>query len=218
MKRRSFLTTSVTASLLAGGETLPLRAAGQEGRRGEREYYELRVYYVLRGRQHNAFSEFLQKAWLPAMNRMGIAPIGVFEVMVGPENPSIHLLIPLKSLETLASMEALLAADAEFQTIGASVINAPSTDPAYVRAESSLMVAFEALPHLQTPSFGKGQAGRFFELRTYESHSKKANRKKIEMFNTSEIAIFHRTGTPAGVFWRDPCRAETASAYLHAGV
>jgi hypothetical protein len=125
---------------------------------------------------------------------MGIAPIGVFEVMVGPENPSIYLLIPLKSLEALARIEARLAADAEYQTTGAAVINAPSTEPAYVRAESSLMVAFDGLPHLQPPNFGKGQAGRIFELRTYESHSKKANRKKIEMFNSSEIGIFRRTG------------------------
>ena len=35
---------------------------------------------------------------------------------------------------------------------------------------------------------------RVFELRTYESHSKAAHRKKIEMFNTGEIAIFRRTG------------------------
>jgi hypothetical protein len=35
---------------------------------------------------------------------------------------------------------------------------------------------------------------RIFELRTYESHSKKANKKKIEMFSNSEIAIFRRTG------------------------
>lgn len=194
MKRRSFLTTSVTTALLAGGEISPLEASGKEDRRGDSEYYELRVYHVRRGRQHDALSEFFQKAWLPAMNRMGIAPIGVFEVMVGPENPSLHVLIPLKSLETLASMEARLAADAEYQTTGSAVINAPSTDPAYVRVQSSLMVAFDGLPHLQRPDFGKGQAGRILELRTYESHSKKANRKKIEMFNTGEIAIFRRTG------------------------
>ena len=33
-----------------------------------------------------------------------------------------------------------------------------------------------------------------FELRTYESHSKAAHRKKMEMFNTGEIDIFRRTG------------------------
>jgi len=39
-----------------------------------------------------------------------------------------------------------------------------------------------------------GNKPRLFELRTYESHSKKSNQKKIEMFNNGEIAIFRRTG------------------------
>src|SRR2546427_491319 len=41
---------------------------------------------------------------------------------------------------------------------------------------------------------------RIFELRTYESHSKKANKKKIEMFNRGEIAIFRRTGLTPVLF------------------
>jgi len=41
------------------------------------------------------------------------------------------------------------------------------------------------------------------ELRTYESHSKKANLKKIEMFNTGEIAIFRRAGL-SPVFFAKP--------------
>ena len=35
---------------------------------------------------------------------------------------------------------------------------------------------------------------RLFELRIYESHSARANRKKIEMFNSGEIDIFRKTG------------------------
>jgi len=35
---------------------------------------------------------------------------------------------------------------------------------------------------------------RLFELRTYEAHSRKANKKKVEMFNLGEIAIFRRAG------------------------
>jgi len=47
------------------------------------------------------------------------------------------------------------------------------------------------MPRLEAPAVNKP---RIFELRTYESHSKKANKKKIEMFNNGEIAIFRRTG------------------------
>ena len=39
-----------------------------------------------------------------------------------------------------------------------------------------------------------GRRSRLFELRTYESHSEKAALKKIEMFNTGEIAIFRKAG------------------------
>src|SRR5437016_6860863 len=50
------------------------------------------------------------------------------------------------------------------------------------------------MPELEVPAAAKANQPRIFELRTYESHSKKANKKKIEMFNNGEIAIFRRTG------------------------
>ena len=50
------------------------------------------------------------------------------------------------------------------------------------------------MPKLEVPELSKEKKPRFFELRTYESHSKKANRKKIEMFNIGEIDIFRRAG------------------------
>jgi hypothetical protein len=56
------------------------------------------------------------------------------------------------------------------------------------------MVAFEGVPKLEVPAATKDNTPRLFELRTYESHSKKANKKKIEMFNRGEIAIFRRAG------------------------
>jgi len=78
--------------------------------------------------------------------------------------------------------------------LGAEFINAPATDPAYVRTESFLLAAFSGLPKIEVPAAAVGNKPRIFELRTYESHSKKANKKKIEMFNTGEIDIFRRTG------------------------
>jgi hypothetical protein len=50
------------------------------------------------------------------------------------------------------------------------------------------------MPKLEVPSFPAGGASRMFELRTYESHSRKAHLKKVEMFNVGEISIFRRTG------------------------
>jgi hypothetical protein len=91
-------------------------------------------------------------------------------------------------------MPGRLADDAEFQKAGAEFLNAPADDPAFVRVDSSLMVAFEGMPRLEVPSFPGGGQSRLFELRTYESHSQKANDKKVEMFNRGEIAIFRHAG------------------------
>ena len=67
--------------------------------------------------------------------------------------------------------------------------------------ESSLMRAFAGMPTLELP-FGGGEAGRrarIFELRTYESHSEAAGRKKIEMFETGgELSLFRKAGLMPG--------------------
>src|SRR6185369_11828222 len=84
--------------------------------------------------------------------------------------------------------------DADYQKAGAEFINAPPNDPSYIRVQSSLLVAFEGMPTLEVPALTAQKKSRIFELRTYEAHSKKANKKKIEMFNNGEIAVFRRTG------------------------
>jgi hypothetical protein len=91
-------------------------------------------------------------------------------------------------------MRTRLAADTEFQNAGAEFLNAPPGDPAFIRVDSTLTVAFEGMPKLQVPSFPDGGQSRVFELRTYESHSIKANNKKVEMFNRGEIDIFRHAG------------------------
>jgi hypothetical protein len=138
--------------------------------------------------------DFFREVALPAMARNGLGPIGVFEVLAGPDSPTVYLLIPHKSIESFATASARVNADAEYQKAGAGFIGAPASDPAYVRVESSLMVAFDSMPRLEVPQSAAGNKPRIFELRTYESHSKKASRKKIEMFGRGEIAIFRRTG------------------------
>jgi hypothetical protein len=85
-------------------------------------------------------------------------------------------------------------ADAEYQRAAAEFVNAPAAAPVYIRMESSFMVAFEGMPKLEIPAGAAGNKPRIFELRTYESASEKAGKKKIEMFNQGEIAIFRRAG------------------------
>jgi hypothetical protein len=50
------------------------------------------------------------------------------------------------------------------------------------------------VPKLEVPTQTREGKGRIFELRTYESHSKGANWKKIEMFDVGETALFRKAG------------------------
>jgi hypothetical protein len=193
MKRRAFLQSSIA---LAGSGTVvsSLGAPPDETGMSPRQFYELRLYHLRRGPQQDLFDTFWREAAIPALNRAGVAQVGVFGLMVGPESPTMYVLLAHPSLDSLTATPARLDANADFQKAGADFINAPAGSPAYVRMESSLMIAFEGMPKLEAPSFPGGGASRIFELRTYESHSRKAHLKKVEMFNRWEMSIFRRTG------------------------
>ncbi len=187
MKRREFL----TAASFAGIASMSSLAAAAEGEDGKQEYFEFRKYRLHVGSKKRLLGDFLRDVGIPAMNRIGIGPVGVFNAMYGPSSPTLYVLLVHKSLDTVVSSASLLMADKEYRKAGAEFINAPLSEPTYVRMESSLMVAFKDMPKLEAPEKGR----RIFELRTYESHSIKAARKKIEMFNEGgEIAIFKKTG------------------------
>ncbi len=193
MKRRQFLKSALATSG-AVAITQGLNMAAETPPTGAREFYELRLYHLRRGPKQKLFDDFYREAAIPAMNRAGLSPIGVFTIATGPDNPTMYVLIPHKSAESFATATDRVRSDPEYQKAGAAFINASATDPAYVRVESSFMVAFSSIPKLEVPAATAAKKPRLFELRTYESHSKKANKKKIEMFNNGEIAIFRRTG------------------------
>jgi len=135
--------------------------------------------------------DFLKNVGIPALNRIGVKTIGVFSPVYGPSQPTLHVLLVHDSLDSVLNLSARMMEDKEVRERGASFIDATLSDPAFVRFESSLMAAFSHMPKLEPPSFKE----RIFELRIYESHSVKAGKKKIEMFNEGgEIAIFRKTG------------------------
>jgi hypothetical protein len=194
MKRREFLTSSVAAAGLGALLAGPNADAQETGAPVAREFYELRLYHLRRGPRTELFDRFYREAKIPALNRAGVERVGVFNLAIGPDSPTMYVLLTHKSIESVMTTADRLAADAEYLKAGAEFINAPAADPAYINVESSLMAAFAGMPKLEVPSLGDGNKTRMFELRTYESHSKKANKKKIEMFEKGEIAIFRRNG------------------------
>ncbi len=179
MKRREFLASSPAVSAAAGGAETQ-----------SREFYELRYYQLHRGPGVQMTQDYLRDAAIPALNRAGIKPVGVFETLVGPQSPSLYVLIPHPSAESVLTAWEQARADKEYQERGAAFLNAPSSNPAFVRVESQLMAAFATHPRITPPPAGP----RAFELRTYDSATEKANLTKIEMFNTGEIDIFKKAG------------------------
>jgi len=188
VQRRDFL----AASALAAAAPLPsLEALGQAP---ERQYIELRRYHLLPGPKQRAFMDFVDAAAIPAMNRAGVRRVGAFTVVYGENAPSLLLVLVHPLLDTVVSLRERLANDAEYGRAGAAIIEAPMSDPPFVRVESTLLRAFEAMPVVE-PSAGAGTATRrIFEMRTYESHSDRAALNKLQMFNAGEIPIFRRTG------------------------
>jgi hypothetical protein len=186
MNRRAFLTVSGVAGL---APLTRLSVLGAEEPKTGRDFYELRQYQIETLEQKKGFDTFLSEAAIPALNRLGIKPVGVF--YSDKDLSPIYVLLRHKSLETLATATQRLLADPDFQAKGAALLDAPATAAAFKRMESSLLMAFTGMSELETPV---KNPGRVFQLRTYESPSVKTGQKKIEMFNTAEIAVFRKVG------------------------
>jgi hypothetical protein len=192
MKRREFLKSSIALTSVAAMSSTVSASAAETDSKTAREFYELRLYHLRQGPMMKRFDDFYREVALPAWNRAGVATVGVFDLAIGPDAPTKYVLLPFKSLEAMHATHEKFEADEA--VLKSEFTNVPPTDPAYVRKESSLLLAFTGMPKLEVPSQVGEKKSRLFELRTYEAHSRKANKKKIEMFNTGEIAIFRRTG------------------------
>jgi hypothetical protein len=162
-----------------------------------REYYELRKYGQRSGPQTKLLQSYLADALIPALNRLGFSPIGAFNLDIGPETPTMYLLIPSSTVESLVTAELQLAKDEEFMKAAAPFWNAPANAPAFARIESSLMIAFEGWPKLIVPPVTAQHGKRVFQLRTYESPTPQDHIRKVEMFHNGEFEVFQRAG-----FWQ----------------
>jgi hypothetical protein len=195
MKRRDFIKTSVAASTIAGIGPAGLAAAAAERAGGmNREYYELRVYRLKIGANHDLLDAYVEKAAIPALNRLGVKPVGAFTEIEPKDGPALYVLRTYPSLEVFASATARLSADPEYQKAGAEYLASPKSNPAFDRIDSWLMLAFAGLPKLELPAYCREKKPRMFELRTYESHSELKAIKKVEMFNSGEIDLMREVG------------------------
>ena len=198
MQRRSFLASSLAASAVAlAGKSEAQSSAGKP-----REYYELRKYFMQSGPQTKLTESYLSDVLIPALNRHGMSPIGTFNLTIGPETPTLYVLIPSTSLETLVTSDLHLAQDQQFMQAAEPFWSAPAKDPPYVRIESTLLIAFEGWPKITPPPSTAQHAKRIFQLRSYESATNGDHVRKVEMFHHGEFEIFQKAGF-AQVFYGD---------------
>jgi hypothetical protein len=198
LERRRFLASSLAASAAA----LTRKVVAQESNSTSREYYELRQYHMQSGPQTKLTESYVSDALIPALNRMGMSPIGAFNLTLGLETPVLYVLIPSGSLEALVTADLKLARDKQFLDAAAPFWTAPAKEPPFVRIESQLMIAFEGWPKLTPPPTAAQHAKRVFQLRTYESPTHGDHVRKVEMFHNGEFEIFRKAGF-AQVFFGD---------------
>jgi hypothetical protein len=166
------------------------------------DVYVWRQYSLKVGTQRQRLAEFLQTA-IPALNRLGHSPIGVFDVTFGLPTPTVFVLTPSTSLEHMLAIESGLEKDAAFMKSAAPYFDAAATDPVYARQELMLLQAFPHMPKIEVPKQTAAKAPRMFELRTYESHNERAHRAKVKMFDEmGEIEIFRNVGLTPVFFGR----------------
>jgi NIPSNAP protein len=193
MTRSAFLKSTVTATGLVGA-TQNIQAADSGGSAAP-EYFEIRKYALKGPEKQRLLEAYLKDAAMPALNRLGISNVGVF-LPEKPEGvPVVYVVLRYSSLDQLVKSAALLA-DSALQQQGAAYLDAPATDVVYERVESWLTQGIAGMPAMAVPAKGN----QVYQLRVYESPSEKAGKKKVEMFNIGELAIFKRSGLNAVFF------------------
>jgi len=126
----------------------------------DKQLLELRTYNFASPAKQKAFEDFMARAAVPALNRAGIQPVGVFKLLKD-DNPALkleadstdlYILLPHKSFDSVLSMIGRLASDEVFTGMAQATLDTPKSDPAYTRFESSLMLAFDSVPKVEVPT------------------------------------------------------------------
>jgi hypothetical protein len=196
MHRREFLAATATTAL---GLAIS-RASRAAETPQNKALIEVRTYHFASPEKQQAYQRFMGETEIPALNRAGVNPVGVFKLLT-KDNPALklaadstdlYIILPHRTPESFITLEDRLAADEAYQKAAAPFLNTPQKDPAFTRYETNLLTAFDMFPQVQVPTTAPT---RIVQLRTYESHSRERARKKLEMFQQGgEIPIFKRCG------------------------
>jgi len=193
--RRDFIKSSLAASATALAGVNTSFAATDAPVLAGREYFELRAYRLKPGAGHALLDGYLEKALIPALNVRGIKAVGVFTEPEAKDGPAVWVLIPHPSLESVASVNAMLNAEPTIQSAAADYFGSSTkAAPAFDRIDTWLLLAFAGQPQLAIPVLRREGKARIFELRVYESYSEAKALNKVAMFNAGEIEVMQQLG------------------------
>lgn len=157
------------------------------------DYYLLKTYHYSSNEQGKRLSDYLEKAYVPALHEIGFSQIGVFTKIGNDtaEQKSMYVLVSSPDVTPMLEIEDRLIENKMHLKNGMDYWNTSHSQPVYDRIESSLLRAFKMHPRMKLPQLKEARNERVYELRSYEGASEKLYRKKVEMFNEGgEIAIF----------------------------
>jgi len=194
MKRRAFLSAGAALSM----SPVMAKVSGVSNnfeQSSKQQYFEWITYHLPLGNRQGYVAEYYRDVAIPALNKAGIKNIGVFNVRHGINNPTLHVVIPHPTLESVVTLWDKLLDDTDFVKAGARYLSPQADEVAYVSMEKTILRALTHLPEIQIPTQKKENKSRIFQVRVYEAHNLTANIRKIHMFNEGgEIEIFKKTG------------------------
>jgi len=202
MKRRTFLTAGAALGMTPVMGMSGLAESFEQSQTQKLQYFEwIRYQLPLAKSRQNLVSDYYRDVAIPALNKAGINNVGVFNVKHGSNDPTLHVIIPHPSLESIVTVNDRLLNDQNFVQAGERVLKAPLPEMAFESMEKTIMRAFAHLPEIVVPTQKKENKARIFQVRTYEAPSLEASKRKIHMFNEGgEIAIFKKTGLQPVLF------------------
>lgn len=171
-------------------------AAGAEDSASRSQCYEIRSYLIEGPEGEAALDRYLAEAFLPALDRQGIGPVGVLATAPQDENADrrVVVVIPLDDAGQLAEIQKALASDEAYQAAAEDFLSRGSDQSGYRRLVSELAVAMDCMKTLAVPPGTLENKERIYELRTYESATEGLLDRKVEMFNSGEVPIFLDSG------------------------
>jgi len=151
-------------------------------------YYEFAFIRLQNGGQVSRMQNWLEKRVLPLFQKHQFGPVGCFSVDVGPNLPSVMVLLSFPSLAQMETLWGKLDADPDYS---AAVAELERDEPAFYREDSMLLRATPFSPPL-TAAPGGGH--KLFELRIYECPTHRQLDYLHDRFAGGEIDIFHKSG------------------------